>query len=289
MAVAKISCGACGAPLEGGSAVCGKCGEKVELPAGLAGTDAPSLPQTCPVCGHTNSPAGRYCESCGATLGRAPAPKRAAAAPRPAGRRIEGWKLATGGAVVVLVALFGYLEWSRTPATTGGEVQQAQPSQTGSMEPPMEEVRRLRDAVRANPGSADDLLRLANRLHDMGLQAPSLLPEAIDTYGKYLRLKPADPNARVDLGICYFELGRTDSLQSGELFRSSVREMETAIRSAPTHQPAAFNLGVVTLFMGDTEASTKWFRKTIELGPETELGRRAKNLLAQHAFPSSAR
>jgi tetratricopeptide (TPR) repeat protein len=123
----------------------------------------------------------------------------------------------------------------------------------------------------------------------MGLSAPSLLNDAIDAYTRYLQLKPADPNARVDLGICYFELGRSDSTQSPKLFQAAVREMKTAIASAPTHQPAAFNLGVVSLFMGDTDEATKWFRKTIDLGPDTELGRRAKNLLEQHAFPSSTR
>jgi tetratricopeptide (TPR) repeat protein len=198
------------------------------------------------------------------------------------GRKIEGWKIAMGVAAAVLLALFGYLELNR-PAPPAAPVQSAAP-----MEPPMEEVRRLQDAVRANPGDAETLLRLANRLHDMGLSAASLLPGAIDAYTQYLKLKPEDPNARVDLGICYFELGRNDSTQREELFRSAVREMNAAIAKAPNHQPAAFNLGVVSLFMGETEEATRWFRKTIEVGPETELGRRAKNLLEQHAFPSSA-
>lgn len=282
MAVAKLSCGACGVALPGPVAACPRCGEPVELPA-LSGAGP-----ACAVCGHRNLHPGAFCEGCGASLDRG-TPGGTAAQPRPAervrtGGKVERWKIAAGVVVGVVLLLFGYLELSRPPAPTPAATQ-AQPAMQG--EPPMEEVRRLQEAVRANPGSSDDLLRLANRLHDLGLSAPTLLPGAIEAYTNYLKLKPGDPNARVDLGICYFELGRTDSLQSPKMFSAAVREMKAALASTPGHQPAAFNLGIVCLFMGDANESAKWFRKTIELGPDTELGTRAKNLLAQHSFPSS--
>jgi cytochrome c-type biogenesis protein CcmH/NrfG len=281
MAVAKLSCGACGAALPGGAPVCPRCGESVQLPAAAA------VAGTCPVCGHRNVQSGAFCEDCGASLARAAAPPREESVPKEkprTGRKIERWKIAGGLLVGVVLVLFGYLELNRPPAPPPS----APPGQAATQaEPPMEEVRRLQEAVRANPGNADDLLQLANRLHDLGLSAPTLLPGAIEAYTNYLKLKPGDPNARVDLGICYFELGRTDSLQSPKMFSAAVREMKAAIASTPGHQPAAFNLGIVCLFMGDAKESAKWFRKTIELGPDTELGTRAKNLLAQHAFPSS--
>jgi cytochrome c-type biogenesis protein CcmH/NrfG len=287
MAVARLSCGACGASLPVGAASCPGCGEPVQFPAGMTQSgDQETRAGTCPVCGHRNQRSGAFCESCGSTL----APGRAAHSPqeprphmnRAGGWTRERWKIALVVVVVLIVALFGYLELNR-PAPPAPQVQNTPP-----MEPPMEQVRRLQEAVRANPGDPDALLRLANQLHDMGLSAPSLLNGAIDAYTRYLQLKPTDPNARVDLGICYFELGRTDSTQSLKLFRSAVREMKTALTSAPKHQPAAFNLGVVSLFMGETDEATRWFRKTIDLGPETELGRRAKNMLEQHALPSAA-
>ena len=39
------------------------------------------------------------------------------------------------------------------------------------------------------------------------------------------------------------------------------------MRGTPTHQPAAFNLGVVNLQKGDLDVSNRWFRKAVELGP----------------------
>jgi len=286
MAVAKLSCGACGATLPDGAISCPHCGEPVDPPARVnERTTADTAGRACPVCGRRTPGEGAYCESCGASLKRGvrgPAPSRGESNGK-SSRRIESWKFAAGGAVVLLLILFAYLEFSRpTPPSTPAQV-------TAPVQPPMEEVRRLQDAVRANPGDAAAMLQLANRLHDMGLSEPGMLNGAIDAYRHYLGLKPADPDARVDLGICYFELGRADSAERTRLFQAAVREMETAIKESPSHQPAAFNLGVVHLFMGDTEQSTTWFRKAVEFAPESELGKRAKNLLEQHAFPSSAR
>jgi len=286
MAVAKLSCGACGAALPDEPISCPHCGESVDLPARVnEQMTADPAGRACPVCGHRSLGKGEYCESCGASLRRGvrgPAPSRGASRGK-SSRRIESWKFAVGGAVALLLILFAYLEFSRpVPPSTPAQA-------TAPAQPPMEEVRRLQDAIRANPGDAAAVLQLANQLHDMGRSEPGMLNGAIDAYRHYLGLKPKDPDARVDLGICYFELGRVDSAERTRLFEAAVREMGTAIKESPSHQPAAFNLGVVHLFMGDTEKSTRWFRKAVEIAPESELGKRAKNLLEQHAFPPSAR
>ncbi len=281
MASVKLSCGSCGAALPSIRATCPACGVALEYPPGMP---AAGVAEVCPVCGHRDDRRSPSCPSCGAVRGgRGEAPALQPAPP--AGRKVEAWKLATALVVVVLLGLFSYLELNR-PVPPASPPPSAQ---TPPVEPPMEEVRRLQEAARANPKDAETILRLANRLHDMGLSAPMLLPDAIDAYGRYLALRPDDPDARVDLGICCFELGRNDSTQRESLFRSAVREIKSAMDRAPKHQPAAFNLGVVSLFMGETDEATRWFRKTVDLGPDTELGRRAKNLLEQHAFPSSTR
>ena len=95
-------------------------------------------------------------------------------------------------------------------------------------------------------------------------------------------LSSGDPNARVDLGICYFELGKIDSTQSAALFSQAINEMESTLKNNPKHQPGAFNLGIVYLYSGDMKESNKWLQKTVELNPESDLGKRAKAILEQH-------
>jgi tetratricopeptide (TPR) repeat protein len=124
-------------------------------------------------------------------------------------------------------------------------------------------------------------LRLANLLHDNALYR-----QAVDAYRKYLAGHPGNTNARVDLGICYFELARRDSTGSRDLLKRAIAEMEKAVQTDATHQPAAFNLGIVNLFAGDTQESNRWFKRAIELNANSDLGVRAKKLLEQHSFQS---
>ena len=63
----------------------------------------------------------------------------------------------------------------------------------------------------------------------------------------------------------------------------AVEAVELALKKHPDHQPAAFNLGIVTLTMGDLETSNKWFKRTVELNPSSDLGTRAKRILEQHS------
>jgi thioredoxin-like negative regulator of GroEL len=60
--------------------------------------------------------------------------------------------------------------------------------------------------------------------------------------------------------------------------------MRTALDRNPTHQPAAFNLGVVHLAMGNVEESRTWLSKAMSMDKDSELGRRAQKMLEQHSF-----
>ena len=57
-------------------------------------------------------------------------------------------------------------------------------------------------------------------------------------------------------------------------------EMQEALtmRRDP-HQPSAFNLGIVYLHLSDVDSSTIWFRKAVEIDPESDLGKRAQNMI----------
>ena len=246
MAVARLACGSCGGKLSLKDVRCPHCGEAVEMPGGSQrGRPAPG-----------KKPGG----------GGSGGPRQ---------KRFEPWQLVAGIALVALVAFFVYTEISRE-----GPRALVSPAPPSLVAPPstMMDLTPLERAVAANPRNPEVLLNLANGLHDNRAFA-----RAVETYKKYLALVPDNPDARVDLGICYFELARTDTVNPAPLYASAIGEMEAVLRKTPGHQPAAFNLGVVNLAMGNLQESNTWFRKAVEINKNSDLGTKAQRMLDQHS------
>lgn len=271
MAFRRLVCSECGAEVAPHDAYCGGCGVKLDaVPAAASGGAA-----ACRVCGHANAAGASYCESCGARLAAAPTKKTAArTTPSKADRRrFEPWQIVSFIAVAALLVYFVYTQVESPSAPVSRPVSGA-PSSAA----PLKDFTRFEQAIAANPKDTSALLGYANALFDVGA-----FPRAITLYERYLELNPSDPNARVDLGICKFELGKIDSVDHVNLFAGAIRDMETALQGSPGHQPAAFNLGVVHLTMGNVTESTRWFTRAVELNPSSDLGLRAKRILDQHA------
>ncbi len=132
----------------------------------------------------------------------------------------------------------------------------------------LNEITELENTVKANPDDKASIVKLANLLQDSGLYE-----RAIIYYKKYLEKDQTDSNARVDLGICYYN---TNDLQS------AIIEMETALKYQPKHQLAHLNLGIVNLTAGNVDESKEWFRKAVEIDPNSQAGKRAQELLQSH-------
>ena len=75
------------------------------------------------------------------------------------------------------------------------------------------------------------------------------------------------------MGVCYFSL--SDHI-------NAIKEIEKALEYNPTHQIGHLNLGVVNLNAGNLDVSKEWFRKTIEINPNSDAGKRAEDLLNSH-------
>lgn len=249
----------------------------------------------CKACGREVGAGANFCESCGANLrmpeGSQPKqkPQKKTAGTESGtmeGRKrrfpFEPWQVITGAVVAVIIAFFAYSELTRDQQAPKPAIQTSLPPPTPEM---MQEIEQLQNTVDANPTDANSLLRLANMLSDAGMRSPMLLPRAVNTYTRYLALRPADPNARVDMGICYFEMARSDTNSAASLFSKAIQEMQTVANANPSHQPAAFNLGIVSLNAGNFEEANKWFKKTVEINPNSELGKKAQQMLEQHAVP----
>ncbi len=301
MAVAKLVCGDCGGVLGRSDNRCPHCGAMVENEAPLhADVTAPSSVSVhrCHVCGHENPANGAYCESCGARLFSSPQQERPAKdAAKGSGKdlpprkkaakslvmRLERWQLFAGAGLIVLVGFFVYAEITKDRPQIQQHVHEDLSAEAAGV---VREIEQLQKTVNENPNDAGSMLRLANLLHDHSRQDSRLLFRAREAYKSYLALNPGNPDARVDLGIVYFELAQVDTTNARQLFGKAIDEMHTAARAHPEHQAAAFNLGIVNLHAGNTDESSLWFRKAIEINPESDLGTRAKRLLEQHSFQS---
>jgi RNA polymerase subunit RPABC4/transcription elongation factor Spt4 len=276
-------CAACGAPLANEAKFCPNCGSP-------AGRPEPS-PGACTVCGHVNKREGTFCEECGARLavasdGGATADLAGARSGRPTPGsppfRREPWHAVAAVILAGVIALFVWLESGRVPPP-------AKPSTPAATTPPAEPapapppgLARLEAAVAADPSDTASVLALANMLHDLSRQDPSRIDAAIAQYTRYLGMRPGDPDARVDLGIMYFEKARVDTGGATLFVDRAVEEMERVARGFPAHQPAAFNLAIVNLNAGRSDEALRWFRRTVEIAPTSDLGRRAARLLEQH-------
>ena len=172
-----------------------------------------------------------------------------------------------GAIAVIVLAIVAYAVL--VEKRTGVDVVQQQSSQP--MSAPMQlpaEIQELEKSVAANPDNMSLTLQLANSFHDA-----LLYEKAIPYYKTYLIMNPKDADARVDMGICYKELGN---------FAEAKNEMKTALSYVPNHLNAHFNLGIVFLSEGNLTESNTWFKKTVALNPASEVGKRAQQLISQH-------
>lgn len=283
----SISCGNCGSPVALNDKFCAKCGTALSWDDENSAADKKVIPPStivCPSCGVSNSTTNSVCLGCGTNLTgvtsvpqasptskkRGPLPSHQSAKKGSAGKKTESWKtLSVAGAVVVLV-LVGLGVFRNPPKEIVPQNQSLNAGPDAGISPTlMTDIDALQKTVEANPKDTESLLRLANALHDA-----KFMPRAIETYKKYLLLKPSDPDARVDMAICYFESGDSPT---------ALKEMQTALKHDPKHQMAMYNIGIVNLNQGNLEQSNEWFRKAIALDPMTQIAQRAQQILTQHS------
>lgn len=286
--IPSMVCRKCGGEVEPADAYCPRCGEKIEWPAAKdagVGRSSPSGQgrqktdkSFCPLCGQGNRADASICESCGAALGgeAAAAGQQSKQKARPEAKKLPGrlptffqsWKFP---AALALVAVILIVVLRPAPQETSSA---SLPPGHDSM---VKEIQELQKQVEGNPRDAGALLKLANVYFDQ-----RMFPRAIDMYNRFLELNPGDPNARVDLGTSYFELGLIDSTRRDQYLATAKSEMEKALTYAPKHQLAYYNLGMVNLHTGDLEIANEWFKKCLEIDSTSAPGQRAQQLLKQH-------
>lgn len=280
-------CRHCGSPLDSTDRFCGVCGTPVQAeegprPASNRTAEVTSI--VCSLCGQRNSANLSSCTACGAALthssqepGKTGQSKGKGSGVRPARGVssplgfLQSWKLTVtlAAALVVTVILL---------TRSGGE-KSADASLSPQAAVAIREIEALQKTVADNPDDAQAELRLANLYHDSKMYS-----KAVVMYDRYLQLHPTDPDARVDMGICYFEMSFTDTAQSGQYLETAMQEIKKALGYQPKHQLACFNLGIISFHTGDTEQAYSWLRRCVEIDSTTEVGRRARQFLTQHSL-----
>jgi len=275
MAETKHTCPSCGSAVPGEADVCDICGEDLQAAAArarsaaqweqeAATSEAPAVQRK-----EQSRPAGN--------ASRPPARRKAASS---AGRTKQGtaqgsvlfstpqWIAIAASSFLLGAVLTATLLPSGSPPA--GDVSASAQSQQAPQQQPQIDLERLesmRAYIENHPDDLEAQLRFANELHDA-----KLLDQAIAQYKDYLGKDPTNPDARVDLGICYFELQQYDA---------AIQEMERAVRDAPDHQLGHYNLGIVNLNAGNPEAARTWFEKARDLDPSSVYGRDADQILQE--------
>lgn len=175
-----------------------------------------------------------------------------------------------GGVAVIALILFssGMLDSSGGVVSSVNQNEQQSATNSGVNLNSLQVITELEEKVKQNPNDYQSLLELAHLKNDSGL-----FEAAIQNYKTYLEKNPADADARVDMGVCYFNLRD---------YPNAIKEMETALKYEPKHQIAHLNLGVVNLSAGNLSKSKEWLQKAYDLNPTNEIGQKAEQLLKNH-------
>jgi tetratricopeptide (TPR) repeat protein len=250
--------------------------------------------RTCPGCGSVLPTAAEVCDICGEVVSSEQAQEKAPSRPDPkqaAPAREQRLPLAAKKKAQTrsaeAVALFTTTQWiilcvismilgsvltaSFLPSDTtdpNSAAANGEPAAlTGQPNVDLDRLATASDYLENHPEDLATRLQYANDLHDS-----KLLDQAIAQYKIYLDTDPKNADARVDLGICYFELKK---------YELAIQEMETAVIDNPGHQLGHYNLGIVNLNAGNRDAARAWLIKARDLAPTSQYGINATQLLQQ--------
>ncbi len=123
--------------------------------------------------------------------------------------------------------------------------------------------------LQIDPKDLDGLRGMANVAYDHQDRE-----KAIDFYGRYLALKPDDPEVRTDLGTMFFE--------SGDKGRAMIEYQKVAEKN-PKFFQAWFNMAVLEDSQGNRDAARRNLEKARDLATEDPVKQRITALLAATA------
>jgi len=127
-------------------------------------------------------------------------------------------------------------------------------------------VKALENAAAQRPQDAVARTELGNMYFDAERYA-----DAIKWYEQSLALAPNDPNVSTDLGVSYYYLNQPDK---------AIEQFNKSLAADPKHTKTLLNMGIVRAFgKQDLEGAARAWQRVIELAPDSQEGRAAKQAL----------
>ncbi|MBE0644817.1 MAG: tetratricopeptide repeat protein [Bacteroidetes bacterium] len=261
MAEEKNICASCGSANAHDALICDICGHDLTVKMEVVESTAEAAPAAAPSAPAKTAPKAPLAKPKKKSSGKA-------GAKSPASDPV----FSTMQWVAITIAAFilgGVITASLLPSTESGQGSvQDEGTMTQGAQPDLQRLNATKAALDANPNDPAAILAYANALHDA-----SMTDQAIVQYKSYLSKNADDPDARVDLGICYFEK---------QEFALAIEEMERAVTDHPDHQLGTYNLGIVNLNAGNKEKAREWFTKARDMDPNSPHGKNAAQLLSEH-------
>lgn len=271
---------------------CPECGHEL-----IASGEGNSYSQTveviiCDNCGDQNAAGNKFCQGCGSLLNgetkRVNAQRESL--PKKHSQKTQGRKghksekhsevanesrvalsvsqiyLIVGGILLIGFMLLYFSGVFDSPQTIKNSAEQN--SQSG---PDLTSLAKINDLQSRSDGSPSDLnllLELAHTLHDNGFYE-----RAISNYQKFIEMDATKPDVIIDAGVCYFNLNKYDE---------AIEWISRGLKIKPDHLIGNYNMGIVNLSKGNKDEAVKWFNKVIELAPNSDQAKQAKELIESH-------
>ena len=218
----------------------------------------------CPDCGHENPAGSTSCGRCNFPLEeRAPAgadreTEPAIVIPRPVRRQRERPGPAVNPMSLSLWLFFGVvmaaaLIWT---AFTSFQKNNAPPVE-GASAAQQREADSLRTVLRRDSTDVGANVEYGNLLYDTANWA-----QAVVHYGRALERDSSLTGVMVDLGVCYYNMGRPD--RAGELF-------QLALRREPDKPQALYGMGMVREAGGDVDGALRYYHRAMDAAPTQEM------------------
>jgi tetratricopeptide (TPR) repeat protein len=175
---------------------------------------------------------------------------------------------------VVFGVLVGWIVGSQqgTPATSAANAPAAAaPAAQGQSTPPpppldVQRAAELERVAKAEPANAAARVELANLYFNA-----ERFDLAVPWYEAALKLMPKDVNASTDLGVSYYYTQQDDR---------ALTQFEHSLSIDPRHVKTLFNQGIVLAFgKQDLQRASDAWQKVIAIAPDSEEGKRAKQIL----------
>jgi tetratricopeptide (TPR) repeat protein len=94
--------------------------------------------------------------------------------------------------------------------------------------------------------------------------------QAVPWYEAALKINPKDVSASTDLAVCYYYLQQD---------AKALTQLDHSLSIDPNHAKTLFNQGIIRASAKDIEGAMKSWQRVIAIAPNSEEGRRAKQIL----------